>query len=118
MHGANQNNAAIQGISQQIVSLNKAKTRFPSAQFLPTLDLMIKLTQEFAVNNSNYVAEMNSFVAQMDDVQARIARNSSKTDEKLKQLTVSGSAIQKYSFDQIGDRFKSIQSVLKMMYQE
>lgn len=116
--GANQNNGAIQGVSQQIVGFNKSKERFPSAQFVPTLDLMIKLTQEFAINYANYVAEMNAFIPQMDDVQARIARNSSKTDEKLQALTVAGSSIQKYSFDEIGIRFKSIQAVLTMMYKE
>lgn len=116
VEGTNSNNTAIQNLSAKVVDLNNAKQKFPDAQFVPTLDLMISLTQEFAVNHANFASDVNSYVKQIDDIKIQILI-SADTAEAMAKLAQTKQSVEKYSFTEIGDRFKSIETVLKMIYQ-
>ncbi|MFZ3230558.1 MAG: hypothetical protein WA160_10175 [Pseudobdellovibrio sp.] len=114
----NGNNASIQAIAPKIVSLQKGREKYPNAAFVPTLDLLIKLTQEFAGNHANFTNDVNAYASKMDEVQALMASGSSKTSKKMDDLKQAGHSLEKYSFAEIGARYKSISTVLRMSYQE
>ena len=98
--------------------MNKAKIKFPDAQFIATLDLMINLTQEFVLDHNNFTAETNYYVTQMLKIHKLMSENSTITSGRLEELNSTKKAIEKHSFLEIGQRFKSINYVLKMIYEK
>lgn len=116
VEGVNQNNAGVKNLAEQVLALNKSKEQFPEAKFVPTLDLLVNLTKEFSVDYENFTIELNRYVMQMTEIQKRIEKKSSKTAKSIEELAQTELSIEKHSFSEIGSRFQSIGSVLRMMY--